>query len=174
MPNFMILDSGPVASPGCCGVCGYTGQDRKYSDLRKDFEFYGTFILCELCVGALAQDYGFLEPTRAQAIQDRALEVESELVKLRAAYELLEKMDDALSNFNFERNLFSNDALAGSSTEGNNSEPPQESIRGENVVGDNAQGEGRGNSPLDFDVNESGSDDLLHLAAKLNAGELVI
>lgn len=99
--NFLLLDSGPVIDPGKCGICGYAGSDRVFTDPQKHFEFYGTFIICELCVGAMAQDYGFIEPVRALAIEQRAKEAEQRLLKLAEALGILEKLRDLVGDFDF-------------------------------------------------------------------------
>lgn len=79
-----VLDNGPVISPGNCGLCGYSGQERKYLDLRLDFEFYGTLIFCEECVMGMAQVFGFITPGQAQALEARVEEAERELIQSRA------------------------------------------------------------------------------------------
>src|SRR5947208_2015154 len=101
MSNFFLLDQGPIASPGKCGICGYSGADRIFLDPSKHFEFYGTFIICELCVGAMAQDFGFIEPVRALAIEQRAKEAEQQLDKLTVASGILEKLRDLISDYDF-------------------------------------------------------------------------
>ena len=98
MSNFFILENGPVASPGCCGICGYSGKDRRFLDPRKDFEFYGTLILCEECVGSMANDMGFLQPAQARSLENRVEEAERELITLRAAIIQLENVHDLLAS----------------------------------------------------------------------------
>lgn len=100
MSNFLILENGPVASPGNCGICGYAGSDRRYLDPRRDFEFYGTFIICFECVGAMANDAGFLQPAQARSLENRVEEAERELITLRSAVLQLESVHDLIAGFN--------------------------------------------------------------------------
>lgn len=97
MPHYFILDA-PVASPAKCGLCGYAGSDRKYLDPRLDFEFYGTLIFCESCVGTMANDFGFNSPAQVEVLHTRLEEAEREVVLLRSAVVNLENAHDALSN----------------------------------------------------------------------------
>jgi hypothetical protein len=96
--NFLILENGPIASPGACSICGYPGADRRYLDPRKDFEFYGTFIICETCVGSMAQDFNFLQPAQAQALEVRVEEAEREITILRQAILHLENAHDSFGD----------------------------------------------------------------------------
>ena len=109
MPHYFILPN-PVASPAKCGLCGYGGSDRNYLDPRLDFEFYGSLIFCENCVGTMANDFDFLSPAQARVLDDRVTEAERELVTLRAAVIHLENAHDALNSV---RSLFDDNVPAG-------------------------------------------------------------
>lgn len=78
-----VLDY-PVALPAHCGLCGITGQERKYLDLRLDFEDYGALIFCEECVMSMAQVFGYIKPVQARELEARVEEAERELIQTRA------------------------------------------------------------------------------------------
>ncbi len=98
--RFTILDH-PVASPGHCATCGYSNNDRKYVDLRLDFEFYGTVVFCVECVGAMAQLLDFLKPAQAFALEARVEEAERECIQLRAAVAAFGDFGAAIAAVNF-------------------------------------------------------------------------
>lgn len=97
-PHYFILDH-PIASPAKCGLCGYSGSDRRYLDPRLDFEFYGTLIFCESCVGTMANDFEFSSPLQTRSLENRVKEAERELEVLRAAVLHLENAHDALDSY---------------------------------------------------------------------------
>ena len=161
MSNFFILENGPVASPGVCLICGYSGKDRRYLDPRKDFEFYGTVIFCEECVGSMANDMGFLQPAQARSLENRVEEAERELITLRAAIIQLENVHELLA---------SRSGFAGSSPVSNggmvlSSDERIKSITEGAVGGIAASGNpsGEGNSKTDDDSGVEGSDDISSL-----------
>lgn len=84
-----ILENGPVISPAACGLCGFGGSERKYLDLRLDFEFYGTLIFCDECLMSMAQMLGFITPDQAQALEARVEEAERELIQSRSLLQSL-------------------------------------------------------------------------------------
>jgi hypothetical protein len=96
--RYFLLDSGPVASPGHCVICGYSGADRVYIDPRLDFEWYGSAIFCEECVGSMARLFNFLEPAQALALERRVEEAERELVTLRATALAIEGLRVAIGD----------------------------------------------------------------------------
>ncbi len=98
--RFTILDH-PVASPGHCATCGYSNNDRKYVDLRLDFEFYGTVVFCVECVGAMAQLFDFLKPAQTLALEARVEEAERECIQLRAAVAAFGDFGAAIAAVNF-------------------------------------------------------------------------
>lgn len=171
MSNFFVLENGPVASPGRCGICGYSGSERKFTDPRKDFEFYGSFIICETCVMSMAEDYGYLEPSRVAALIKRNQEVEKELEQLLDLRDTLGIVYDALSRFNrddSEPDVSDVSDLVSDSPE--LVEEPTLSLDSDAEW--SSDEEGRGDSEIDVDLSVERPDDVLHLAARLNAGEL--
>lgn len=93
--RYYLLNT-PVASPGQCGICGYSGSDRSYLDPRLDFEFYGTLIFCSECMASMAEVMGFIEPAKARSLETRVEEAERELVTLRAAVVAIEEFKRAV------------------------------------------------------------------------------
>lgn len=161
MSNFQILENGPVASPGNCGICGYSGSDRNYIDPRQDFEFYGTFIICFECVGAMANDAGFLQPAQARSLENRVEEAERELIVLRSAILKLEDVHDLIAGFNADSGR--GDSSNGSVVNHDATEQvgdSSESVGGTQLSFDEV---GEGDSPADDDNRQQGSDDLSSL-----------
>lgn len=167
MSNFLILENGPVATPGKCGICGYPGSDRKFIDPRTDFEFYGTFIICFECVGAMANDAGFLQPAQARSLENRVEEAERELITLRSAVLQLESVHDLIAGFNAgtHRSGISADSVVGgdSSKQVGDSD---DAIGGAQLSIDEV---GEGDSSADDDHRQQGPDDLSSLIASTNA-----
>lgn len=163
MSNFFILENGPVASPGNCGICGYAGKDRRYLDPRKDFEFYGTFIICEQCVGAMANDMGFLQPAQARSLENRVEEAERELITLRSAVLQLESVHDLIAGFNADsgRGISVGARVVNSDATEQVGDSP-ESVGGTQLSIDEV---GEGDSSTDDDNRVEGSDDLSGLIA---------
>lgn len=161
MSNFFILENGPVASPGNCGICGYAGSDRRYLDPRKDFEFYGSFIICEQCVGAMANDMGFLQPAQARSLENRVEEAERELIVLRSAVLQLESVHDLIAGFNADsgRGISVNAGVASSDPAIQDGDIDQ-SVGGTQLSIDEV---GEGDSKADDDNRQQGSDDLSSL-----------
>ena len=60
----VVITPTPVATPGCCCVCGYAGSDRVYIDYRLDFEFYGTLYFCSDCGMEPARLLGWTDPSK--------------------------------------------------------------------------------------------------------------
>ena len=156
MSNFFILTDGPVASPSSCGICGYSGADRRFLDPRKDFEFYGSFIICEPCVGSMAQDFDFIQPAQARALEARVKEADRELETLRSAIQQLESVHDLITNFNFKRSDNGPGSVAGSfdAAADRVSNSPVKPKRPAVVE------KGSGNIPADNNDSEPRSDDL--------------
>lgn len=148
MPHYFLLDA-PVASPAKCVLCGYSGADRKYLDPRLDFEFYGSAIFCEACVGTMANDFGFHQPAQARALEARAEEAERELIILRAAVADLENVHDAFNRISAFNSVNSIDTLA-----------PDSSARIEELHDEAINDEGPGDSASDDIVSEPRPDDL--------------
>lgn len=96
--NFPVSNT-LTMSPAKCGLCGYSNTDRKYLDFagKLDFEWYGSLAFCELCVGAMANDFGFIQPDQALALETRVEEAERELITLRAAVLQLESLHDLIA-----------------------------------------------------------------------------
>ena len=164
MSHFFILEDGPVASPGACGICGYSGNDRRYLDPRKDFEFYGSFIICEPCVGAMANDFDFLQPAQAHSLESRVEEAERELITLRAAVLNLESVHDLITQFNSGN---SNSGLGGVAVRDPDPEPgiPDGS---DGAEGTDDSESSSGDSEPDEDSGKSGPDDLSDLISANN------
>lgn len=91
--------------PGKCASCGYGSADRKYLDTRFDAEFYGAVIFCEICVGSMANDFGFLQPEQSKNLIARLEASEHELVTLRSAIIALEEFRDAFDRLGLTGNL---------------------------------------------------------------------
>ena len=147
MSHYFLLDS-PVASPAKCVLCGYGGADRKYLDPRLDFEFYGSAIFCESCVGTMANDFGFHQPAQARALEARVEEAERELLVLRAAVLNLENIHDSFNRLS-----------ALSSVNNINTLAPDCSTRSEELHDAPAIVEGHGDSAVDHVISEPRSDD---------------
>ena len=148
MPHYFLLDS-PVASPAKCVLCGYGGADRKYLDPRLDFEFYGSAIFCEACVGTMANDFGFHQPAQARALEARVEEAERELLVLRAAVLNLENIHDSFNRLSALSSVNSINTLA-----------PDSSARIQELHDEAAVSEGSGDSAPNDIVSEPRSDDL--------------
>lgn len=88
----------PVASPGCCGICGISKHDNGFADANLHFEFYGTFILCETCVRDYADLFGYLSLEQSNALRELVQHQAEELVVFRKAILGLESAVDALTN----------------------------------------------------------------------------
>lgn len=161
MTNFDILEYGPVASPAKCLICGYGGMDRKYLDPRKDFEFYGTAIICEECVGAMSQDFGFLQPVQARVLELRVEEAETELVILRAAVVKLEDLYDVVNDLHSFRSSVNASSVVVDNSEGEPGPVEQAQL---DFNGD-VEGEGSGDSTSDVVSSIERSDDVLHTPA---------
>lgn len=160
MPHYFILDT-PAASPAKCGLCGYAGSERKYLDPRLDFEFYGSLIFCEACVGTMANDFGFLQPAQARSLESRVEEAERELITLRSAVLKLEESHDALSDLH---------ALLGvpvppSVAEYDDSVQDLIPEHSNSPVSREAEREGSGDSEVDESPSEQRSDDISALIA---------
>lgn len=88
----------PVASPGCCALCGKAEHPEGFADARFDFEFFGTFYLCGDCVGDYARAFGFISPGQYAELKHQVNQQAVELDTLRRAIVLLENSVDSLSN----------------------------------------------------------------------------
>lgn len=97
--RFQVLRTGPMASPGCCIICGYSLKERIYLDPRLDFDEYGSVIFCDQCVTEMATILGLISPTQARALEARVKEAESEIQMLRSAVANLETISDAVAQF---------------------------------------------------------------------------
>lgn len=69
----------PVASPGCCIICGSHEHPVGFADARLDVEFYGTIIFCGNCSGSFAALFGWISPQDYEALQrsNAALQLEN-------------------------------------------------------------------------------------------------
>lgn len=145
------LSNTPVASPGHCAICGYSGSERQYLDPRLDFEFFGSVIFCDTCVSSMASMFGFIEPAQALALEAKVEEAERELIKLRAAAAAMEDLSVAFASLGYG---------TGSGTTARFSvADPVVSSANSDVEG-NAEGEGQGSSEVDFVDFGEGPDDL--------------
>ena len=169
MPHYFILDS-PVASPAKCGLCGYGGAERKYLDPRLDFEFYGSLIFCESCIGTLANDFDYLSPKQSANLIERLDAAEKELMILRAAVIHLENANESLSDYH---------ALVNPSNPVSISDGKPDELAGLTTL---TVGAGSISSSLesirDSEIDELDSlerpDDLLSLTTRTSDGKLVI
>lgn len=148
--RYYLLDS-PVASPGNCGICGYSSNDRRYLDPRLDFEFYGTLIFCDQCVASMARLFGWLTPELAKELEVRVESAETHLVQMRAAVAAMEDLRVALGSFD------SGDASGSGSgsSESIVAVPTADQPSAIDVIG-----EGSGDSEADVTDLLSGSDDV--------------
>ena len=123
--RYFLLSAGPVASPAQCGICGYGGSERNYLDPRLDFEFYGTLIFCEECVGSMARLFGYLSPAVAKLLENRLENSETELIKLRGAVIAMEHFNDVITSLsgNTSNILLSDGAVASDGAEGKQTLP---------------------------------------------------
>lgn len=160
MPHYFLLDS-PVASPAKCVLCGYGGADRKYLDPRLDFEFYGSAIFCECCVGTMANDFKFLQPAQARALEARAEEAERELVILRAAVLNLENIHDSFNRLSAFSSVNSINTLA-----------PDSSAAIKELPDEAVNEQGFGDLSTDDPISEPRSDDLSNAFAGSGSLEL--
>lgn len=108
--RYFLLD-GPVSSPGCCAICGYSSRERSYLDPRLDFEFYGSVIFCEICVGSMAQMFGLLTHERVADLEQRLETAERELIQLRAVVAAGEALDVAVRAYSSGGHLSSDPGL---------------------------------------------------------------
>lgn len=89
----------PIASPGCCGLCGKTHHDRGFASTDNfDFEFYGTLYFCYDCVGDYARTFGYMSREEVTNLLEELKSQRAELDVLRAAVGNLENILDAYSN----------------------------------------------------------------------------
>lgn len=148
--RYYILTS-PVATPGNCGVCGYSGNDRRYLDPRLDFEFYGSLIFCEDCVASMSVLFGHLTPDLVRDLENRVERAETQLVQLRAATTVFEDFRVALSSID-DRAI--SDVHRGSILADTFAEPT------DSLAPDDVIGEGSGDSEADLSDLLEGSDDV--------------
>lgn len=149
-----ILDY-PVALPAECGMCGFSGQERKYLDLRLDFEDYGALIFCQDCIMSMAQMFGFIKPDQARELEARVEEAERELIQTRALLTNLGGLRvslDALGIGAGDSGLAALDSVGGSMDESDEELPNGESGESDQVP-DSEQ------SDSDKSGDESGPDD---------------
>lgn len=97
--RIQVLDR-PVALPGKCAICGYSGSEngdgRKFIDINFDMDFYGAVIFCAGCIVGIANKLGFISPEQADKLRlekDQAItelqKVAAENAKLRASLDSL-------------------------------------------------------------------------------------
>lgn len=146
--RFFLLDS-PKATPGNCGICGFSGSERKYLDPRLDFEWYGTLIFCEDCVMSMAEVFGFILPAQARALEERVEEAERELIMYRGLANNLENLNGSLAALGYVRDQSVLGNMVSNSSAGTD-ELAQESD----------SGEGQSELPFTESPDESGSDDV--------------
>ena len=163
--RYYLLDNGPVVSPGSCAICGFSGRERRYLDPRLDFEFYGSVIFCELCVGAMVTLFGYLTHEQAVGLEKRVEDAERELIKLRA-------VTSAMEDFNVAVRAASGATFSGD----RNNIPGGDSgeyvaAPGESDAVDAAI-EGRGDSTFDVSDLSEGPDDVSDAPIRSNAGNL--
>lgn len=148
--RYYILTS-PVATPGNCGVCGYSGNDRRYLDPRLDFDFYGSLIFCEDCVASMSVLFGHLTPDLVRDLESRVEASETELVKLRAAVAAMEDLSVAFGSLGLGT---SSDVYRGSSL------ADRDAIAADQIAPDDVIGEGSGDSEADLSDLLEGPDDV--------------
>lgn len=165
MPHYAILDT-PVASPAKCGLCGYGGAERKYLDPRLDFEFYGTLIMCENCVGTMANDFDYLSPRQSLTLMERLDAAERELIILRAAIIHLEEAHDALSDYHALVDPSSYAGVLDSTSESDELAGPITLAVGANSI--SASLESIGDSETDEFSDIEGSDDISSVGASFD------
>jgi hypothetical protein len=94
----------PIASPGCCIMCGKNEHPDGFADPRLDFEFYGTFYLCGDCVGDFARLFGWINPDQAVTLALKVKELSDELAIHREALLNLESGLEQITNYRMLRN----------------------------------------------------------------------
>lgn len=90
----------PIASPGQCGICGTPSHPVGFADPRLDFEFYGTLIFCQTCVGDIASVFGYLPTEALVGLREQIEDQNDELNTLRQAVLGLEAAVDGLTSYN--------------------------------------------------------------------------
>lgn len=89
----------PIASPGCCGLCGKVSHDRGFASTDNfDFEFYGTLYFCYDCVGDYARTFGYMSREEVTNLLEELKSQRAELDVLRESVVNLESILDAYSN----------------------------------------------------------------------------
>lgn len=156
--RFYLLENGPVASPGHCAVCGFSGPERRYLDPRLDFEFFGSCIFCETCVTSMAQIFGLLSESAVADLEKRVENAERELIQLRAVVTASEAFDVAVRAYSSGGHI--------SSDPGFNIYNDDSIVSGSNKVTNNSsQGESAGESAFDVSTLVEGPDDLSDLGS---------
>jgi hypothetical protein len=144
--RFQVLDQ-PVALPGKCAVCGYTGgsskDDRKFIDFGFDLDFYGVVYFCSKCLTSSINSVGWISPEQAEELSKAVTELEtkiqllmSENANLRAGLNSLSFLAPSVSNSSDEPKL----SEAVDAKGPNNSKPARSSNkRGPENVSDNVE-----------------------------------
>lgn len=88
--------SRPIALPGCCSICGYSGTNvdslsdrRAFVDWNLDLEFYGRVYICSTCILQAVNGLGWLGPEQVELLHTRIQTQEAELIILREQNERL-------------------------------------------------------------------------------------
>lgn len=157
--RYYILESGPMASPGCCSICGYSSSDRRYIDPRLDFDEYGSVIFCGECIAAMSLLMGYIEPAQAQALEARVEEAERQLIQLRATSLAMEDLRVALAGTSIRASLYGS---------GSSDSPDGSSSQMELPFEDNVVGEGSDDFTSDESVSVQGPDDVRNTAKSAN------
>lgn len=149
--RYYLLESGPMASPGCCAICGYSSSDRLYLDPRLDFDEYGSVIFCEECIASMSTVMGYIQPAQARALEARVEEAERQLIQLRAINTATEDLRVALSGAGFHTAVHDSSSSISADDFATQVELPFE---------DTVSGTGPDNSSSDKSDDESGPDDV--------------
>lgn len=102
----------PIASPGCCVICGKSQCVNGFLWPQLDFEFYGTLYICGDCVGDFVRPVGWLDPDSARIIKSENDALTQEIMHLTAELEQLEAIRDG--SINYARSIgFNSDGTSG-------------------------------------------------------------
>lgn len=151
----IFIQPTPMASPGCCTICGTTECVAGFLNPQLDFEFYGTVIFCRSCVAEMGRAYKMITESDYHQLvtNNQLLLVENTTLYARIAES--EKVLATLRDFYFNSDISS---VSGSDI----SKSIQSAPTNEGDAGSANYRESESNNTDEFS-SEQGRDDVLNI-----------
>ena len=94
--RFKVIQN-PIASPGCCGICGCVKCDDGFVTLDLDFEFYGTLIFCRNCALGIAAPVGGITPEKALSLELENARLAATVSSLQERLSIMQPIEDFIN-----------------------------------------------------------------------------